>query len=302
METVSENQDSIPEQRVFVEESSCGIIMTKPAKNTHPSLHEWKHEDQFHRNQEKQDINLPPEAFIHTTVYSEEGDSEYNDNKKSFMSVNSIWDIQQDTAARTESPNGHKFKTNFKCNSDSMDKPHSEYNECGNTLSINTHIIQLNKRHITANSYACYQCGKAFSRSSSLLRHQIIHTGEKPYRCSECGRFFNRRTNLTKHQKIHIEAKASEGKKCGMAFCKSEHYNKNPRFHSGDNPYECADCGKSFNRSSSLIRHQMIHTGERPFKCKDCKKTFNRRSNLLKHQKLHTQGKTEKQEILDYLQ
>ncbi|KAM6174011.1 LOW QUALITY PROTEIN: zinc finger protein 215 [Erethizon dorsatum] len=289
METISENQDSILKQSVSVEESSHGIIMTSPAKNVHPSLHKRRDEDQFHRNQKKQDINLPQEPFIHMTVYSEEGDSEYNDSKKSFMSVNSIWDIQLETPAGIRSPNGHKFKTNFKFNSDSVDKPHLEYNECGNALSINTCIIQPNERPITVNSYECYQCGKAFSRSSSLIRHQIIHTGEKPYRCSECGRFFNRRTNLTKHQNIHTQAKASEGNKCGIAFCKSENSNKNPTLHSGNNPYECVDCGKSFNRSSSLIRHQMIHTGERPFKCKDCKKTFNRRSNLIKHQKLHTQ-------------
>ncbi|XP_005380239.1 PREDICTED: zinc finger protein 215 [Chinchilla lanigera] len=299
LETISEDQNSLLKQNVSAEESLHGKIMTSPAKNVHASLHKWRGEDQLHRNQEKQEVNFPQEASIHMTVYSEEGDSEYNDNKKSFMSVNSIWDIQQETPAETRSPNSHKFKTNFTFNSDSVDEPHSEYNECGNALSINTHIIQPNKRHITVNSYACYQCGKTFSRSSSLIRHQIIHTGEKPYRCSECGRFFNRYTNLTKHQKIHTQEKASEGSNCGITFCKSEDSHKNPRLHSGHNFYECVDCGKSFNRSSSLIRHQMIHTGERPFNCKDCKKAFNRRSNLIKHQKLHTQVKTEKEEITE---
>nr|XP_012999652.1 zinc finger protein 215-like [Cavia porcellus] len=284
-------------QNVSLEESSHGINMTVTAKNVHPSLCKWRDKDQFHRNQEKQDKNLPQEDFVHMTVYSEEGDSEYNDNKKSFMSVNSVWDIQPETSTEMRFPNGHKFTTNFKFNSDSVNKPHSEYNECENALGINTHIIQSNKRHITVKSYECYQCGKAFSRSSSLIRHQIIHTGEKPYRCNECGRFFNRHTSLTKHQKIHMRAKASEENTSGIAFCKSEN-----RLHSGDNLYQCVDCGKSFNRSSSLIRHQMIHTGERPFICKDCKKTFNHRSNLLKHQKRHTQVNTGKEETLDYCQ
>ncbi|XP_033620071.1 zinc finger protein 215 [Fukomys damarensis] len=296
MDSISENQDSILKQKVSAEESSHGVIMALPAKNTHTSVHKWRGENQFHRNQEKQDINLPQEAFIHMTVSNKEGDSESIDNKKSFISVNSIWNMQQETPTGIRSPSGHKFKTNLKFNSDSVDEPHSQFNECGNALSINTHIIQPNKRYVTVNSYKCYQCGKTFSRSSSVLRHQIIHTGEKPYRCSECGRFFNRHTNLTKHLKIHTKAKASEGNECGMAFCKSENTNKNPRPHSGDNPYGCVDCGKSFNRSSSLLRHQVIHTGERPFRCKDCKKTFNRHSSLTKHQKLHIQGKYEKEE------
>ncbi|XP_004647930.1 zinc finger protein 215 [Octodon degus] len=297
-ETISENQDSILKQTISVKESMPETVMPVPAKKVHTALRKERDEDQFHRNQEKQEINLPQEAFIHTTVYSEEGDSEYHD-KKSFMSTDSVWEIQQETPAGTRSPNGHQFKTNFKFTSDSVDKPWSEYNECGNTLSINTHIMPPNKRHITVNSYECYQCGRTFSRSSSLIRHQIIHTGEKPYGCGECGRFFNRHTNLTKHQRIHSRAKASEGNQCAVTFCKSENSSKHPRLHSGCNLYECVDCGKSFNRSSSLLRHQMIHTGERPFKCKDCKRTFNRHSNLTKHQKLHTQVNTEKEATLD---
>lgn len=298
IETMSKNQDSTPKHNVSIEESAHGTVMPRPAKKPHTALHKERDEDQLHRNQEKQEINLP-QAFIHTTDYSEEGESECHKNTKSFMSVNSVCNKQQETPVGARSPNSHKVETSFKFNSDCVDKPRSEYNECGNILSINTHIIQPSKRHITVNPYECYQCGKAFSRSSSLIRHQIIHTGEKPYGCSECGRFFNRRTNLTKHERIHSRAKASEGNKCGMTFCKSENSNKNPRLHSEYNLYECFDCGKSFSRSSSLIRHQMIHTGERPFTCENCKKTFNRRSNLAKHQKLHSQVNTEKEETLD---
>ncbi|XP_047373396.1 zinc finger protein 215-like [Sciurus carolinensis] len=292
LETVSEGEDSVPKQRVSIEELSCGVIMTRFTKSEHHFLEGWKSEGWLHGTQKNQNMSLMQEAFIHKTVCTEEGDSECNENKKNFKSLSSIWDIQQGIPMGKGPTKEHKFKTNFKFNSESVGKQHLEYNECGNALSLSTHIIQPQKSHTTVNFYKCHQCGKAFSRTSSLIRHQIIHTGEKPYKCSECGRSFNRNTNLIKHKKIHTVAKTYEDNKCGKALCKSEDSNKNPRLHSRDSPFECVDCGKSFNRSSSLIRHQMIHTGEKPFKCKDCKKTFNRHSNLIKHQKLHTRDKS----------
>ncbi|XP_058401834.1 zinc finger protein 215 isoform X1 [Diceros bicornis minor] len=287
-ETVSENQDSVPKQRISGEEASHGVIMTRLTKSRHPSLDGWKSDDWLHSNQEHWDINLPQEAFIHKTIYTEEGDFESSENKKSshVNSVDSTFDTQQGIPIRKGPLKCDKFKTNFTFNLDSVGKQHSEHNECDNALNLSPDI-QHPESHTTMNSYECYQCGRAFSRSSSLVRHQIIHTGEKPYKCSECGRCFNRRTNLTKHQKIHAEAKAYKGNQCGKAFTKGEDSNINPGLHSGNNPYEC-NCGKSFSRSSSLIRHQMIHTGEKPFKCKECEKTFNRSSNLKKHQKLHS--------------
>ncbi|XP_059245174.1 zinc finger protein 215 [Mustela nigripes] len=291
-ERISENQDSIPKQRINGKKSSPGVNMTRLTKSRSPSLDAWMSDDWLYRNQEHWDINLPEEAFVHKTVYTEVGNFEVSENKKSLdvKSVNSILGIQQGNPMRKGSSDYGKFKTNFKFNLDSG-KQYAEYNECGNALSLSIDI-QDPESHTSVNSYECYQCGRAFSRSSSLIRHQIIHTGEKPYKCSECGRFFNRRTNLTKHQKIHTDAKVCEGSKCRKAFSESEDSNKNSRLHSGDNPYECVNCGKSFSRSSSLIRHQMIHTGEKPFKCKVCEKTFNRSSNLKKHQKLHTQEKS----------
>ncbi|XP_011381786.1 zinc finger protein 215 isoform X1 [Pteropus vampyrus] len=284
-QTISENQDSVLKQRISGEESSHGVIMTRLTQSG-PSI-AWKSDDWDHW-----DINLPQGAFIHKTVYTEEGDFECSENKNfDVKSVNLVFDKQQGIPMRKESLKCDKFKTQFKFNLDSVGKQHSEYNECESAMRLSIDIRHP-KSHTTMNSYECYQCGKAFSRSSSLIRHQIIHTGEKPYKCSECGRFFNRRTNLTKHQKLHTEAKAYEGNKCGITFSKSEDSNKHPSLHPGDNAYECVNCGKSFNRSSSLIRHQMIHTGEKPFKCKECEKTFNRSSNLTKHQKLHTREKS----------
>ncbi|XP_032283137.1 zinc finger protein 215 isoform X2 [Phoca vitulina] len=302
-EVISENQDSVPKQRTSGKESPPGVIMTRLTKSGSPSLDAWMSNDWLYRNQEHWDINLPEEAFVHKTVYTEVGNFEGSENKKSLdvKSVNSTLGIQQGIPMRKGSSKCGKFKTNFKFNLDSG-KQYSEYNECGNALSLSIDI-QHPESHTLVNSYECYQCGRAFSRSSSLIRHQIIHTGEKPYKCSECGRFFNRRTNLTKHQKIHTEAKVCEGNKCRKAFSETEDSNKNSRLHSGDNPYECVNCGKSFSRSSSLIRHQMIHTGEKPFKCKECEKTFNRSSNLKKHQKLHTQEKSckRKKPMINYI-
>ncbi|XP_006745733.2 zinc finger protein 215, partial [Leptonychotes weddellii] len=302
-EVISENQDSVPKQRISGKESSPGVIMTRLTKSGSPSLDAWMSNDWLYRNQEHWDLNLPEEAFVHKTVYTEVGNFEGSENKKSLdvKSVNSTLGIQQGIPMRKGSSKCGKFKTNFKFNLDSG-KQYSEYNECGNALSLSIDI-QHPGSHTLVNSYECYQCGRAFSRSSSLIRHQIIHTGEKPYKCSECGRFFNRRTNLTKHQKIHAEAKVCEGNKCRKGFSETEDSNKNSRLHSGDNPYECVNCGKSFSRSSSLIRHQMIHTGEKPFKCKECEKTFNRSSNLKKHQKLHTQEKSckRKKPMINYI-
>ncbi|XP_003781535.1 zinc finger protein 215 [Otolemur garnettii] len=300
MKTIPENQDSIPEQSVSREESSHGVITTRLIESEHLPLDVWKSEDWSYRNQKKQDINLSPEAFINTATYTEEGDFECSENKKSFdvNSVNSIYDIQQGIPIRKGSPKCDKFETNLGFNS--VDKPHSEYDECGNALNLSTDIIRHQKSHTTMNSYECYQCGKAFSRRSSLTRHQIIHTGEKPYKCSECGKFFNRCTNLIKHQKIHTKEKSLKDSKCEIALRQSEDNGKK-RLHSGDNFYECVDCGKSFNRSSSLIRHQMIHTGDKPFKCKECKLSFNRNSNLCRHQRRHTQ-KVLKKEVQDYFQ
>uniref|UniRef100_A0A8C8WSC4 Zinc finger protein 215 n=1 Tax=Panthera leo TaxID=9689 RepID=A0A8C8WSC4_PANLE len=279
-------------ERISGESSSHGEIMRRLTKSGPPSSDAWMSDDWLYRSQEHWDINLPEEAFVHKTVYTEEGNFEGSENKKSLdvESVNSIFDIQQGIPMKKGFSKCDKFKTNFKFNLDSVGNQHLEYNRCGDALSMSIDI-QHPESHTLVNSYECYQCGKAFSRSSSVIRHQIIHTGEKPYKCSECGRFFNRRTNLTKHQKIHTEAKVCEGNKCGKAFSESKNSNKNSRLYSGDNPYECVNCGKSFSRSSSLIRHQMIHTGEKPFKCKECEKTFNRSSNLKKHQKLHTQEK-----------
>ncbi|XP_054294645.2 zinc finger protein 215 isoform X4 [Pongo pygmaeus] len=290
-------EKEIPRKTIFDmksisgEESSHGVIMTRLTESGHPSSDVWKGENWLYRNQKKWDINLPQEAFIPETIYTDEEDFECSENKETFdiNSVSSICAIQQGIPSRKGSPKCDKFKTQFKFNLDSVGKQHSEY-EYVNDLSLSTDI-RHQKSHTTMNSYECYQCGKAFCRSSSLIRHQIIHTGEKPYKCSECGRFFNRRTNLTKHQKLHAEVKACTSNKCGKAVSKSEDSN-NPALHFGNNFYECVNCGKSFNRSSSLIRHQMIHTGEKPFKCKECNKAFNRSSNLVKHQKLHTRDKS----------
>lgn len=259
--------------------------MTALTQSRLPSLDAWKSDDWLYRNW---DIYLPQKAFIHKTVNTEEGDFECNENKKScdVKSVNSVFDSQQGVPMRKGSPKCSKFKTNFKFNFDLVGKQHSEYNDCGNALSLSTGIRHP-KSHTTINCYECFQCGKAFSRSSSLVRHQIIHIGEKPYKCSKCGRSFNRRTNLSRHQRRHPEVKACKGNKCETVFSKSEDSDKSPGFHPRDNTYECVKCGKSFSRSSSLIRHQMIHTGEKPFKCNKCEKTFNRNSNLNKHQKLH---------------
>ncbi|XP_053781498.1 zinc finger protein 215 isoform X2 [Desmodus rotundus] len=292
-QTISENQDLVPKQKICGEESSHRMIMAKLTQSGLPSLDAWRSDDCSHRNHEQRDTYLPQGAFIHKTIYTKEGDLECCENKKSFdvKSVNLVFDTQQGVPMRKGSPKYDKFKTNFKFNLDSVGKQHSEYNECGNALSLNTDI-QHPESHTMMNCYECFQCGKAFSRSSSLVRHQIIHTGEKPYKCNKCGRFFNRRTNLSKHQKIHLEVMACRGNKWGTAFSKSENSNKNPSLQPGDNAYECVNCGKSFSRSSSLIRHQMIHTGEKPFKCNKCEKTFNRNSNLIKHQKLHTQEKS----------
>ncbi|XP_036852359.1 zinc finger protein 215 isoform X2 [Manis javanica] len=288
-ETFSGNQDSVPKQRISGEESSHGVIMTRLTKSGQPSLDVWTGDDWLYRNQEHWDINLAQQAFIHKTVYPEEGNFECCENQKSFdvKSANSIFDRQQRISMRKRSSKCDRFKNNFNFNLDSVGKQHSEYNDCRNALSLSIDI--QHPQGNTVNSYECYQCRKAFSRSSSLVRHQVIHTGEKHYKCSECGRSFKRRTNLIKHQKIHTGAKACEGNTCGKASSKSEDGNKNRRFVSGNNLYECVKCGKSFTRSSSLNRHQIIHTGERPFKCKECEKTFNRRSNLKQHQKLHIQ-------------
>ncbi|XP_023610366.1 zinc finger protein 215 isoform X2 [Myotis lucifugus] len=277
-------------KRISGAESFHGEIMTTLTQSRPPSLDAWKSDDWLYRNW---DINLPQEAFIHKTIDTVEGHFEYSENKKSFdvKSVNSVFDSQQGVPMSKGSPKCNKFKTNFKFNFDLLGKQHSEYNECGNALSLSTDI-QHPKSHTTRSCYECFQCGKAFSRSSSLVRHQIIHTGEKPYKCSKCGRSFNRQTNLSKHQRGHPEVKAYKGNKCETVFSKSEVSNKSPSLHPRDNTYECVNCGKSFSRSSSLIRHQMIHTGEKPFKCNKCEKTFNRNSNLIKHQKLHTQEKS----------
>uniref|UniRef100_A0A8D1JHA0 Zinc finger protein 215 n=1 Tax=Sus scrofa TaxID=9823 RepID=A0A8D1JHA0_PIG len=284
-ETISENQDLVPKQRISREESHCRVIKTRPTESGHPSLEAWKSDDGSYRNWERWTRNSSQEALIPEVVGTEKGDFEYSENKESF-DVNSIIDTQQGIPMKKDSPKCDQLKTNI-FNLDSVGEQQSEYKECGNALSLSTDTRHP-KSHATGNSYECYQCGKSFSRSSSLVRHQIIHTGEKPYKCSECGKFFNRRTNLTKHQKIHTEAEAYRDNTRGKAFCKREDSSKTPGLRSADNLYECVNCGKSFTRSSSLIRHQMIHTGEKPFKCKECKKTFTRRSNLIKHQKLHT--------------
>ncbi|XP_066109917.1 zinc finger protein 215 [Saccopteryx bilineata] len=287
IQTISENQDSFPKQRISGEESSHVEIMTKVTKRELPFLDAWKTDDWLYRNKKHRDINLSQEPFIHKTIYPEERDFECSENKESFVkSVNSVFDMQQGVSLRKVSPKCDKFLTNFNFNFDSVGKQCSGFNECGNALNLSTDT-QHPKSHTTIHCYECFQCGKAFSRSSSLVRHQIIHTGEKPYKCSECGRFFNRQTNLTKHQKLHLEVKAYERNKCGTAFSKSEDSTKSPSVHPGGNAY-CVICGKSFSRSSSLTRHQMIHTGEKPFKCNKCEKTFNRNSNLIKHRKLHT--------------
>ncbi|XP_075402255.1 zinc finger protein 215 isoform X2 [Tenrec ecaudatus] len=286
-ETVSENQTSLPEQRISGGEQSSHEVIVP---NRLSSVDAWKDDGWVYGNQENQYIHLPQETYIPKIIPTEEQDFKCTKYEESFnvKSVTSINNVQQKILKRKGFPKCDKLKINFKFNLHSVGKQHSEFNKCGKPLNQSTDTIQHQETQTTRKSYECFQCGKAFNRSSSLIRHQIIHTGEKPYKCHECGRFFNRLTNLTKHQKIHTEMKICERSKHGDTFHKNEDCNQNPVLHSRGNPFECGDCGKSFTRNSSLTRHKMIHTGEKPFKCEECEKTFNRTSNLIKHQQLHT--------------
>uniref|UniRef100_A0A452UJ17 Zinc finger protein 215 n=1 Tax=Ursus maritimus TaxID=29073 RepID=A0A452UJ17_URSMA len=96
-EIISENQDSVPKQRISGKESSSGVIMTRLTKSGSPSLDAWMSDDWLYRNQEHWDINLPEEAFVHKTVYTEVGNFEGSENKKilDIETVNSVLGIQQ---------------------------------------------------------------------------------------------------------------------------------------------------------------------------------------------------------------
>ncbi|EHA97908.1 Zinc finger protein 782 [Heterocephalus glaber] len=269
------NKSTIVYQSIYPDKSHCGYNgngndFSRTAQKTDPAGKSFRQKSHM-REQQKIDIEIK---------HSEHGNFSHNSALLTCQRSHPTDNTGMETFSCPLTFNVH-HRIHIKM------KP-SEYNECGKSSFVNSHLSRLQKSFNEEKPYACHECGKAFSDKSHLKKHHRTHTGEKPYKCDECEKAFSAKSGLRIHQRTHTGEKPFECNECGKSFNYKSILIVHQRTHTGEKPFECNECGKSFSHMSGLRNHQRTHTGERPYKCSDCGKAFKLKSGLRKHHRTHT--------------
>ena len=164
-------------------------------------------------------------------------------------------------------------------------------NECGNTFSCSSGLIQHTKRiHTSTMEFVCNVCGKSFKTPSDLRQHEFRHIENKPkpFSCDICNHKFSFKANFDRHKLLHFPPKKwfdCHLDDCLKRFKTPSHLRRHVKLHvNQDRNFGCPLCGKKFVESYNVKQHiQLVHEKVKKFICNMCPGEFSKKCDLEHH-------------------